>query len=603
MIRKGCCMAVLISFFLIQVAFTQSISPLQNRVIDTEYDLVYDSKAWSFNASAPVRSTPLIKRSIVYFGTAKGDFFAINKKTAQVKWKYNTGYAIHSSAGSAKGKIFFADNKQTVYCLDENTGKLVWKFDMGKKIEYPWRFDYYYSSPALYENDLIIGGDDGYVYRLNQQTGKLIWKFQTKGLVRSTPAVYKNTILFGDTEATFYSIDAKSGRKLWDFKVIGDSIDDYKYGYDKRAITSSPNTSGNKVLFGSRDACLYCLNADSGKFLWKISHEPSWIVSTVAVKDSFVITGTSDGRFVQALNLETGREIWKHKTALAVWASPLINNDKVYTGGYDGQLLCLDLKTGNRISQFATNGIIYSSPVISDSLLYVGSDDGNLYALKGRKATAPDPALKRFVYYDNSMPVYFRGSSETRIKNYLANNDFKVITSDTLAALFSQIADAKNSVVVADGFYFPKAVWQGNENSVLRKYLDAGGRLVLLGNNPLFYEMDEKTKDINLSIPRTDSVFGIHYGINDTRAFGGLYPSFPTDRGKELGLPDHWVSNFGLDEKQVDIVLGKNENGEASAYVKKYKNGGCLVQIWMNESLPVNLDAIIKVSEEKWWSL
>ena len=95
-------------------------------------------------------------------------------------------------------------------------------------------------------------------------------------------------------------------------------------------------------------------------------------------------------------------------------------------------------------------------------------------------------------------------------------------------------------------------------------------------------------------------MFGIHYGINDTRAFGGLFPGMPTDRGKEYGLPDSWVSNFGLDAKEVDIVLGKNENGQVSAYVKKYKSGGCLVQIWINESLPVNLDAIIKVSEAYW---
>ncbi|MES1217168.1 MAG: PQQ-binding-like beta-propeller repeat protein, partial [Bacteroidota bacterium] len=359
-------------------------------------------------------------------------------------------------------------------------------------------------------------------------------------------------------------------------------------------------TSGSKVFFGSRDACLYCLNADDGKFIWKISHEPSWIMSTVAIKDSLVITGTSDGRFVQALNLETGKEIWKHPTAQAVWASPLINNDKVYTGGFDGQLLCLDLTTGKRISQFSTNGIIFSSPVISDSLLYVGSDDGHLYALRGRKEIPVNPSLKRFVYYDNTVPLYFRGGSEARVRNYLFNNDFKVIAADTLASLFSQVTDAKNSVVVADGFYFPKAVWENNENSILRKYLDAGGRLVFLGNNPLFYVVDEKTKDVDLAIPRTDSVLGIHYGINDTRAFGGLFPAFPTDKGNEYGLPAYWVSNFGLDAKEVDVALGKNENGQVSAFVKKYKNGGCLVQLWINESLPVNLDAIIKVTEAIW---
>ncbi|MBS1933057.1 MAG: PQQ-binding-like beta-propeller repeat protein [Bacteroidetes bacterium] len=581
----------------LQQAVAQNSSPLQNRVINTNYDLVYDNKAWAFNAGAPVRSTPLIKNGIIYFGTAGGDFFAVNKRNAAIKWKFHSEFAIHSSASEANGKIFFSDNKQTVYALDEQSGKLAWKFDMEKKIEYPWRFDYYYSSPTLYGNDLFIGGDDGYLYRLSQATGKIIWKFRAKGLIRSTPCIYKNSVLFGDTEATFYSLDAKTGAKTWDFKIIGDSIDDYKYGYDKRAITSSAVTSGNKVFFGARDACLYALNADDGKFIWKISHEPSWIISTVAIKDSLVITGTSDGRFVQALNMETGKEIWKHHTSLAVWASPLVNNDKVYAGGFDGQLLCLDLKTGNRISEFSTNGIIFSSPVLSDSMLYFGSDDGNLYALRGRKNVFVNPALKRFVYYENKMPVYFHGGSEARIRNYLTANEFTVIAVDTLAALFSQYNDAKNMVIVSDGFYFPKKLWEGNENSVLRKYLDAGGRLIFIGNNPLFYEVDETTKEINLNIPRTDSVLGIHVGGNDTRAFGGLFPSLATEKGKEFGLPDFWVSNFGIDEKQADIILGRNENGQASAYVKKYNNGGRFIQVYINENLPMNLDTIIKLSE------
>ena len=205
------CIAGIVSLFFFKPVLAQHPSPLLNRVVNTSYNLVFDNKAWAFNAGAPVRSTPLIKNSIIYFGTAKGDFFAINKKTSEVKWKFQTGSSIHSSACDANGRIFFSDNRQSVYALEEATGKLIWKFNLGKKIDYPWRFDYYYSSPSLYENDLIIGGDDGYLYRLNQQTGKLVWKFQSKGLIRSTATVYKNTVLFGDTEAAFYSLDAKSG--------------------------------------------------------------------------------------------------------------------------------------------------------------------------------------------------------------------------------------------------------------------------------------------------------------------------------------------------------------------------------------------------------
>ena len=85
----------------------QSISPLQNRTINTSYDLVYDNKAWAFNAGSPVRSTVLVKNGILYFGTAKGDFFAIHKRTGKVKWQFHSGYAIHSSASLQGGKNVF----------------------------------------------------------------------------------------------------------------------------------------------------------------------------------------------------------------------------------------------------------------------------------------------------------------------------------------------------------------------------------------------------------------------------------------------------------------------------------------------------------------
>jgi outer membrane protein assembly factor BamB len=47
--------------------------------------LVDDTKAWQFDAGSPVRSTALINNKSVYFGNTTGDFFAIDKKTGQLK--------------------------------------------------------------------------------------------------------------------------------------------------------------------------------------------------------------------------------------------------------------------------------------------------------------------------------------------------------------------------------------------------------------------------------------------------------------------------------------------------------------------------------------
>src|SRR6185295_2409622 len=125
--------------------FTSALSASEN---------TYDTKAWSFFAEAPVRSTPLVNGSSIFFGSAQGKFFAINKTTGKQAWQYNTGFAINSSAASQDGKVFFSYNKQTVYALQETSGQLLWKVDLGNKQAYPWRFDYFYSSPTLYEDKL-----------------------------------------------------------------------------------------------------------------------------------------------------------------------------------------------------------------------------------------------------------------------------------------------------------------------------------------------------------------------------------------------------------------------------------------------------------------
>lgn len=562
-------------------------------------DLVYDAKAWKFDAGAPIRATPLINAGAIYFGTAKDDFFAIDKMTSQVKWKYNTGYAIHSSAASQDGRIFFADNKQIVYALKETTGKLLWKVEMGKKQNYPWRFDYYYSSPTLYEDKLLIGGDDGYLYMMNQKDGKIVWKFKSKGIIRGSPAVSGNEVIVGDIDGTLYAVNIKDGKEKWDFETLGDSLNNENFGFDRKAILSSPAIAKDKILFGSRDGFLYCIDAN-GKFVWKMDHHISWVISTVAIKDSFVVTGTSDGHFVQAVNLNSGKEIWRTQTNTLFWSSPLIVGNKVYIGGFDGNEFCLDLATGKRISKFQTNGTVLSSAVFDGEHLYVGSDDGYLYSLSGHKDNRlPADKLKRYVFYEKGINTYFQNGSDLKIKNYLAGSGYKLLNADSLIALLSGNAN-QNTIIVFASDYFPKRIIENGENSLLRKFLDAGGRVVLTGINPLVYIIDEQDKQpVGFNVPAADTVLGIKYDQNDTRSFGGLFSSFPTEKGKKFGLPDFWTSMLEISPEKVDVVLGKNENGLASAFIKNYKNGGKFIQTYFDADAPANLDAILKLSEWK----
>jgi outer membrane protein assembly factor BamB len=568
------------------------------RTIAVADDKVYDTKAWSLPTAAPVRCTPLVAGDYVYFGNAKGVFYAVQKKTGDVKWKYETGQAIHSSATGANGKIFFADNQQALYALNEKDGKLVWKYSFGKKLDYPWRFDYFYSSPVVYNDKIIIGGDDGYVHLVNQKDGKEVWKYKAINIVRTTIAVESNMAYFGDVNGAFYAVDMLTGKNNWLYSTMGDTLKSEDFGYDRKAILSSPVVHQNKIIFGARDGFVYCLDKQ-GNLLWKYDHDISWAISTVAIKDDKIITGTSDGQFVQALDINTGNELWRYKGSTLFWSSPLIVSNKIYIGGFDGQLYCIDLNTGKKISQFASNSTILSSAVYNNEMIYVGSDDGNLYALKGHadKRIADIDNLKRYVFYEPGIKVHYNDGSDLRVKNYLVAQRFKTIVSDTLTALLNS-GIGKNTVLVFASDYFPRAIINNKEESLLRKYLDNGGKVILAGINPLSYRISERQKvAYGFNVQAADTVLGIKYGPNDTRSFDGIFPNFPTEKGKEFGLSDSWVSMLYIDPKQVDVVLGKNENGRVSAFMKKYKNGGQLIQVFLNPDMPVNMDAIIKLAE------
>ena len=465
-------------------------APLHTSAIISNKKIIFGERAWQFNVDAPIRSTAVCNNKTVFFGSSKGILYALDKINGSIKWQYNTGYAIESSPALYKGNVFFSDNKQILYALNALTGKLVWKLDFGNNLNYDWGFDYYYSSPTITDGKILIGAKDGFVYNVNAANGNILWKFKTDGIVRSTPAVTNNEVFFGDTEGILYDVDFNDGKEKWRFTTTGNGLKNEDFGFDRRAIISSPVVVQNKIIFGCRDGFLYAVNKETGKEIWNINHHVSWVISSVAVKDSIVVTGTSDGRFVQAVNLNTGNEIWKFKTVSIVWSSPIILNNNVYIGSQEGIMYCLDLLTGKKITSFQAVGKIFSSPFISDSLLFFGTDKGFFYALKPSADIFPSSDFKKYVFWQSVDDPYFHYGNNERIKIYLNAHGYAILDTTMLRHVLSQTNSAAHSVIIFANNFFPKSIYAAHENSPLKKYLRSGGRIVVLGINPLLNEFD-----------------------------------------------------------------------------------------------------------------
>jgi len=63
-------------------------------------------------------------------------------------------------------------------------------------------------------------------------------------------------------------------------------------------------------------------------------------------------------------------------------------------------------------------------------------------------------------------------------------------------------------------------------------------------------------------------------------------------------MKSFWTAPLSVDPKQVDAVLGRDENGLASAWVKKFNRaeGSGFVQIWAGEN-DNDLSFITRVAE------
>src|SRR3989304_1384944 len=90
---------------------------------------------------------------------------------------------------------------------------LKWKYTTGAL---PESF-YIESSPAIYDQSVIVGGKDGILRALNIQDGRELWTFHAQGPIRSSPPVFDGNVFVGSDDGSVYAVNANTGKLIWQF--------------------------------------------------------------------------------------------------------------------------------------------------------------------------------------------------------------------------------------------------------------------------------------------------------------------------------------------------------------------------------------------------
>lgn len=330
------------------------------------------------------RSTPVLYRDYLLFGTNEGSFLCVRKHTGDVKWRKDLSIdnkkGILSSPCNEAERIYFGAYNGYLYCLDANDGNEIWKtkncnwigsspcMDQEKiyvGIEYVDNRSSLTAFPKMDNNNICIGigqrKEKGALCAYSKNSGKLLWQLETGHYIHSSPCVdiKRNVVIVGCNDGYIYAVNSDSGELSWKFNT----------GYPTRAGFAINEDTGY-IYFGSENGVFYCLAASSGRLIWSKKIGSS-IYNTPEIEKNLVIISTVSKR-IFALDKFNGLIQWFYNTDRIIYSSTKTTDNKVYCGDNDGYLHVIDLKGGKLTEKYDAGNEILTKPVIEDGVAYLG---------------------------------------------------------------------------------------------------------------------------------------------------------------------------------------------------------------------------------------
>ncbi|KAK2835854.1 hypothetical protein Q5P01_016338 [Channa striata] len=307
----------------------------------------------------------------VFIGSHSHRMQALDMETGSLLWERVLGDRIEASAAvSLCGTLVITGCYDgCVYFLSTASGETWWMFETGDAVK---------SSPAVdpLTGLVIVGSHDGHVYALNPKVRQCVWKRHCGGgAVFSSPCIHP------------------SHRRLYVASLGGHllCLNPTFFGHTVKTsrFFSSPNCLSDHVVIGSVDGNICCFS-NTGKLVWQfLTNGPVFSSPCVTPDQQRVLCGSHDGR-LYCLNCADGSLVWTFQTSGKVYSSPFVFDGSsmgvrgilVGLASTDGKVWLLDAEGGQMLASHTLPGELFSSPVVYEQSLVVGCRNDYVYCLK-----------------------------------------------------------------------------------------------------------------------------------------------------------------------------------------------------------------------------
>ena len=221
-------------------------------------------------------------------------------------------------------------------------------------------------NPALGSDGTIyFGSGDRNVWAVTSN-GITRWRYTTPMPVHASPLVTDTGVFIGDRNGTFYRFNL-DGSVAW------------KYHTNGEIWGGSAMTRDGRIVFGSLDTYLYCLNATTGSMIFKATAGQE-IVGTPLIQDVSIVFGTreNDDEYGQVVCLKMdGHVRWTYTVTSSIESQPAEGpNGEVYVATVDGKIFAIQAD-GQLLWKYHTGG---TGGVCKPATVVVGSNNYATYA-------------------------------------------------------------------------------------------------------------------------------------------------------------------------------------------------------------------------------
>ena len=300
--------------------------------------------------------------------------------------------------------------QERLVAIDAETGKVLWDRRFSIYLSDVPQHRAAWASPAV---DPETG--NVYVFTVGAQLfalapdGKILWDrslpedygaVTTHGGRTTSPIIHGdkvilNTLLlaWGDLNRPgnrYMAFDKRTGQTMW---ISSPQARHYDTNYSTPIVVDIGGVTA--LIVGGTDGAFHALKVNTGEPIWRIDVSKRAILNSALYRDGVAyIThgeeniGTTEMGMVAAIDarrkgdLKEDAYTWKTYGFLPTFASPVMDDARLYSVDNGAIVSAFDLKTGKQLWHRSLGTLQKGSPVLADGKLYVGTENGKFFILR-----------------------------------------------------------------------------------------------------------------------------------------------------------------------------------------------------------------------------